>query len=304
MNFECIRVTRDNGLVITGYVVKFGNGSNIYYTKEKLIDAIKNHNMKIDNIELCDNDIVIKEVYDPVESEEKLKKLINRVITLGGTVEEIETACNNIVYLMNTNKTNILYIPSNVTHPLNINKYRPLKTRINSLSGTLKVIGGNNIIYLNNLFDDCRLDILDLRDFNMENAEMANEMFKYAQIKKLIFGENTNTKKVMNMDQMFYAFKGEIIGLEFIDTSQVKYMKEMFEVCEISSLNLSKFNLSNVKDAKAMFANSKIEKLDLGSLSLSEIDKNKRDYIFHNAKIKEIILSKRDIEAWDLKKKQ
>lgn len=302
MNFKCIRVTRNDGINITGYVLKFGVGNNIYYPKEKMIDALKNHSMKVDNLELINDSIMVKEVYDPVESEEKLKKLINRVITLGGEIDEIETACNNIVYLIRVNKTNILYIPDNVTHPLNVHKWKPLKTRLNLLNGTLKVIGGKNTVYLNNLFEDCKLDILDLREFNMESAESTIEMFKYSQIEQLVFGENTNTSKVINMDQMFYAFKGSITGIEYIDTSQVKYMKEMFEVSEIASLNLSKFNLSNIEDIRAIFANSKIDRLDLSGLELSNL--NKRDYIFHNAKIKNLILSKRDKETWDLEKKQ
>lgn len=310
-NYKIIKRTN------SGYIVRGNSGTNLHFNEEQIIDMLKSNFIKVDGLELIeeshlintamlnDKRIVRYKLLDntkntKVEPEEKLTKLINKITLLGGEVKEIETPCNHLVYLLKLNKSNILYIPENVTHPLNATRKSKLREELLILRGDLRVVGGKNIVYMNRMFEHCILDTLDLRELHFDNVEMMQEMFKASVIKQIIFGEKQKQSKVIDMTQMFYMFRGNVDRIN-IDTSNVKYMTSMFEMCEINELNLNNFDISNLLDIRSIFFNSTINKLNIEKLEFSKrVRCMNFEYMSRYSKIKELNINNKDKELWDL----
>ncbi len=107
------------------------------------------------------------------------------------------------------------------------------------------------------------------------NADCSN-MFDYsAGLTNIDFGNQFNTSKVTNMQDMFRKCSGlTSLNLSNFNTSYVTTMKSMFYECSsLASLDLSSFNTSNVKDMMDMFHGcSSLTSLDLSSFNTSNVE--------------------------------
>ena len=129
----------------------------------------------------------------------------------------------------------------------------------------------SNVINMKIMFMGCNsLTELDLSSFDTSNVVNMGAMFSgwndadggnsKNSLTKIIFGNNFNTSKVTNMNDLFaYNSNLETIkGLENFNTSKVTNMAAMFYSCEkITELNLCSFDTSAVTNMDGTFRNMK-----------------------------------------------
>ena len=157
----------------------------------------------------------------------EVRTILNRAISLGFSVKQFKTGCGHDCYILSKDGRHMLIIPDDVTkfYEVDINKH------MRNLTGSLRVIGGKNLIDVRYMFTACKAQSLDLRAFD--------------------------TSKVANMDSMFYSCKAQSINLKSFDTRSVTDMNGMFYNCKVQSLDLSSFDTSNVTNMREMFTDCK-----------------------------------------------
>lgn len=178
---------------------------------------------------------------------------LNKAKLLGLEVKEIATHCLNSCYLVSISKTeHILLIPSNVTeiHDPEYSDNVEFNSPLRGYTGTLKVIGGQNLISTKNLFKQVKFNTIDISKLDTHN--------------------------VIDMTRMFYfcyfdnKSKGKILGLNSLNTSKVKYMKLMFTNCLVEDLDLSNFSIDNVETLAFMFSGCECHTLNINSFNISK----------------------------------
>lgn len=126
--------------------------------------------------------------------------------------------------------------------------YTEIERNLKSLNGNLIMIGGNSLIDINDLFDNCEFDSLDL--------------------------SLLNTSNVLNMENTFRKCNVKHLDISTWDTSRVRTMRGMFRNCKINeSLNLNNFDTSNVEDVIEMFHKCKAKEIDITSFKLDNLRK-------------------------------
>lgn len=212
--------------------------------------------------------------------DEKAISFLNKSVILGLSIKELKTLCGNYCYLIEkSNNNNVLYIPNEVTIPRKFNSR--LEDEIVVLRGTLQVIGGSGILKADRLFCDLKLKELDLRKFDTHNCNSMRAMFMYAYIHKITFGENWDTSKVTNMNDMFkYMNNDEMVfksSNESIDLDAnswnielVTNMQDMFFSSTFKSLKIDKWKVRKDCCIKGIFDNLKVNELDLRGLNLKK----------------------------------
>lgn len=93
--------------------------------------------------------------------------------------------------------------------------------------------------------------ITDKDLFNFQND--ARSMFRDCRVNSLDLS-NFNTSKVVDMSCMFYDCHVESLDLSKFDTSLVTNMSFMFFSCYAEFIDISNFNMSNVVRMEKMFA--------------------------------------------------
>ena len=109
---------------------------------------------------------------------------------------------------------------------------------------------------------------------NTSNFVSMKEMFYYVPGIKKINGMNKwRTKKVTNMNNMFYYCGVTELDVSNFDTSNVINMACMFQECySLQSLNVSNFNTSNVTTMAYMFDNcDNLTELNLSNWDVSNV---------------------------------
>lgn len=202
----------------------------------------------------------------------KAISFLNKATVLGFYIDEIETLDGKYMYLVNKNEESILYIPSDVTHT-------ELKVYM-TITGNLKVIGGENVISYKELFNKVRLKTLDLRDMVTDKCEDMRLMFSSSYIDKIIFGENWNTSKVKTMKHMFshlnmnlFDLTSSVLELDLNnwDMSNVDDVSAMFYASDFKKLEINKWNLKPGVYSVEILDHIKIDTLDLSGLNLRKM---------------------------------
>lgn len=242
-----------------------------------------------------------------------IEKLVLKYRLLGLT-SEINTVCGHKACLINVSDDDkILYIPDEVVglntviNDDGVYLYKAsgsmlttttyftrnlMETRIKNL----KIIGGAGLRSADYMLYNCRVENIDLTEFDTSHLVSMNHIFAYISYgtqsspgttikfgdfdtSKVINMHNAfeymryngeldlsffKTHRVRKMEGMFKGFDGEL-NLSNFDTSNVKCMDEMFNSAKILNVDLSSFNTKNVESMHGMFASSRCRNINLSS---------------------------------------
>lgn len=111
---------------------------------------------------------------------------------------------------------------------------------------------------MSNLFSRCKIDNLDLRNFDTKNITDMSYMFGYSSVYGIDLS-NLNTSNVTNMSHMFLECKSTDLLLTHFDTTNVTIMRNMFAFCNVDRIDLTGFNIQNLTDRYRIFYDSNAE---------------------------------------------
>lgn len=269
-------------------------------------EFIENGKIEVVNYKVTDNHRLVNII--PTKNVEynrnsrmiKEDMLINKYRLLGYTAGEIVTSCKHKIYVLR--KFNeavndyIVIIPDDVVEVVDGvidfgalgRASKQLCMLINDHPGTVRFIGGRNLVTLSGLFQNLRATVLNLTMLVTNNVETAEGAFDSCIADQIVLG-NFNTKKLTSTNSMFRDCETKSINLEILDTSNVTDMSYMFEWARISKLNLSKFNTSNVRKMGAMFKGCTTQDLDLRSFDTRNVAT--MEFMFSSSNIDELDIS-------------
>jgi len=307
MKVRCIGRVRDKNNRIIGYTLLDQSGNKLNIKSDALKNAIRNNKIEVLNLTLTSDDrlIAIKEKSDS----DKISIMLNRAISLGMDVKQFKTGCKHDCYILSKEDKHILIIPDDVTkfYANDINRH------MQYLTGSLKVIGGKNLINASKMFANCKAQFLDLSSFDTSNVTNMRSMFSWCAMQSLDLSSfdtskvidmrstfswcaiqslnlsSFDTSKVIDMRNMFNACKVQSLDLSSFDTRNVTDMRAMFDMCEAQSINLSSFDTRNVTDMSEMFNHCRVPLLDLSSFDMNNV--KAKHGIFYAGDIGELILN-------------
>jgi len=239
MEVNCIEKVRDKNNRVIGYILIDQLGNKLKIKSGDLKNAIRNNKIEVLNLALTSDNRLIDS--KEKKGQDKIRAILNRAISLGMNHKQFKTGCKHECYMLSKEDKHILIIPDDVTkfYEDDINRH------MQNLTGSLRVIGGKNLIDASCMFARCEAQSLDLSSFD--------------------------TSKVVTMDSMFTNCEAQSINLKSFDTRNVADMSWMFADCKVQSLDLSSFDTSKVTDMSGMFASYKAQSLDLSSFDTSKV---------------------------------
>jgi len=258
----CISKNRNNFGVYGKYILKDANDNIIKKSTVELIDAIRNGEINVDNLELTSKGTLRNK-------KDKLK--IKDAIIL------FEYIKDRIIY--ETHKTVVFKDNTNID--LLEQKARALYDNIyiDKIDEELIIIKTFEKIIV--ATPKSKFVMLDAVNF-----------FKWSTLREINL-MNVDTSYLIDMGFMFYCAKASKININNINTSKVAYMDHMFFGCNLIELTIGNIDTSKVTDASEMFAESSMNKLDLSRLNLNNIIITTR--MFEHTRIKEIDISNFDL---------
>ena len=152
--------------------------------------------------------------------------------------------------------------------------------RLNYLTAIngLEYLNTENVTNMRNMFGCPRLASLDLGDnFDTSKVTDMNDMFYifgyYCTAPSLKLGSNFNTSNVTDMSWMFRGCGVKSLDVSGFDTKNVKTMEYMFIGCRyLKSIDVSKFNTSNVTNMHGMFGDcNNLEELDVSGFDTKNV---------------------------------
>lgn len=232
-----------------------------------------------------------------------IEKLVLKYRLLGLTTE-IGTVCGHKACLINVSDDDkILYIPDEVVGLNTVINDDGVYLYKSSATGrmlttttyftrnlmeirikNLKIIGGAGLRSADYMLYNCRVENIDLTEFDTSHLISMNHIFAYISYDTqrshgtqrspgttIKFG-NFDTSKVINMNNAFeyMRYNGEL-DLSFFKTHRVRKMEGMFKGFD-GELNLSNFDTINVKCMDEMFGNAKILNVDLSSFDTKNVE--------------------------------
>lgn len=282
--------------VIKGYKLKEINADGeiqkdktYTFAKADIIEYMSKGIMDVSNLEIVDGTkIQFKRITGEIDTNDEQMKIVNKALMLGLDIKVLSTDCGHKCYLFTKGEEYTLRIPNNVLAPVinPMTKYG-MGEELSKIRGKLKVIGGKNVINANNMFENCRLNVLDLTEFNTESLVETKDKFMNAHIDEIKFGGLCTMSNVKNMEGMFRCFSNNILDLSELDTGNVENMENMFENCECNQLYINNFNINNVQTMRYLFLDASFTELDLSNWIISNV-KNIQ-YIFNNLDITETV---------------
>lgn len=275
-------------------------------------EFIENGKIEVVNCKVTDNHRLVNII--PTKNVEynrnsrmiKEDVLISKYRLLGYTSIEIATTCRHKIYVLRkfseAVSDYIVIIPDDVVEVVDGvigfgalgGASKEMCMLINDRPGTVRFIGGRNLVTLNGLFQNLRATVLNLTMLVTNNVEAAEGAFNSCTADQIVLG-NFNTKKLTSTNSMFRDCETKSINLEILDTSNVTNMNYMFEWARISKLDLSRLNTSNVTKMEAMFKGCATLGLDLRSFDTRKVENMK--FMFSSNDIDEL-----DISSFDTSK--
>jgi len=285
MKVRCIGKVMDKNNRVIGYTLLDQSGNKLTIKSDALKNAIRNNKVEVINLALTSDNRLIdnKEKSDP----DKIRTILNRATSLGMNVKQFKTGCKHECYILSKDGKHILIIPDDVTkfYDVGIHEY------MQNLTGSLKVIGGKNLIDASYMFAGCKVQSLDLRSFDTRNVTDMSSMFDMCEVRSINLS-SLDTRNVTDMSFMFNKCKVQSLDLRSFDTSKVIDMQQMFKECEAHSINLSSFDTRSVAAMGGMFGWCKAQSLDLSSFDTSNVTDMRA--MFYNCKVQSLDLSSFD----------
>lgn len=279
----CIQKFRDTNNKIIGYRLKDEQGNIKDFTAEAVKEHIRANRIEVINLTLSSNNrLISKEPKEIIEKHLDINKILNRAIVLGLQIKEIPTYCGHKAYLVSkTSDEHILYIPDDVVRP-NSRFDLECTAHFKDCKGTLRVIGGQGLKYVNGLFEETIFSTIDLSQLNTSNVIDMCDMFYDCKATRIIL-DNLDTSQVRYMKGMFKECNVIELDLSNLDTSKVQNMKEMFNRCKASRINISNLNTSRVMDMSSMFKWCNVIELDFSSFRTSNV--RDMSFMFHGCTV-------------------
>ena len=289
----CIQKFRDKHNKIYGYRLRDTTGLIKDVEPEVLKIAIRDKQISITNLILTSDNRLVDKSEEPIKQSRQPKIdveiMLNKAKLLGLKIEDIPTACGYPCYLFSKNNNeHTIIIPDNITQ-LNRDMYNSTFTnKVFKLKGHIKLVGGCNVTSTDDLFNDCRMQSLDLSSFDTSSVTSMLRMFYRCAVQSINF-TSFNTSNVTDMSYMFFDCGVQSLDLSSFDTSKVTDMRGMFWNCGAQSLDLSSFNTHNVTNMKDMFKDCKSQSFNFSSFDTSNV--NYMNSMFSGCKAQSIDLS-------------
>jgi len=307
MKARCIEKVRDKNNRVIGYTLIDQSGNKLNIKSDALKNAIRNNKVEVINLTLTSDNRLISG--KEKKGQDEIRTILNRAISLGFSVKQFKTGCKHACYILSKEDKHMLIIPDDVTEFYADGIYK----HMTNLTGSLKVIGGKNLIDASRMFRGCEAQLLDLSSFDTSNVADMSWMFADCKAQSInlssfdtrnvtnmysMFADceaqsldlsSFDTSKVTDMSRMFIDCKAQSINLSSFDTSKVIDMTGMFYKCEAQSINLSSFDTSKVTNMKSMFKGCKVQSLDLSSFDMNNV-KDMKEMFFY-VDIGELILN-------------
>ncbi len=164
-------------------------------------------------------------------------KMLSKLKLLGYTVDMFPVDSGEIVYLYQLNVDGTLMIPRGIKKVGLINEYA-IKA-MQSITGTLTVVGGEDVEDAGCMFSYVNIQKIDLKDFNPKNLTNVQLLCKGSTIGSIDFTQ--------------------------VDMSHIKLAYEMFDGATIRQLNISNINFNKVKDYDNILFNTKLWDLTIAN---------------------------------------
>ncbi len=123
----------------------------------------------------------------------------------------------------------------------------------------------SSVMIMSGMFaDTAAVEIIGLDRLDTSNVVLMNSMFANSKISNLPL-KSFNTKKVVNMSDMFNGAAAVEIDVSSFDTSNVILMERMFANTQANQFLLSNFNISKVVSMNGIFDGSQTENAYVGT---------------------------------------
>ena len=269
---ECLEKIRDEHGKIIKYTLKDENGCVKTVDADKLKWAIFDGGISVINLTLTSDNKLVDRFKKNTEHKKLIKYYSDREIDaalikakmLGLPIKIIHMPEGRGYIVSKSETDHLIFIPSDI-HSVN-STYKLFYNSLNGLRGNLKIIGGSGLTSTELMFKYCRVDKLDLTQFDTSNVVDMTTMFCSCHARDIDFS-NFNTSKVKCMELMFDRCDTKRLDLSSFDTSNVETMRQMFYHCEAEEVDLKSFDTSKVINMSSMFKYAKIPNIDLRSFS-------------------------------------
>ena len=154
MKVRCIGKVMDKNNMVIGYTLLDQSGNKLNIKSDALKNAIRNNKIEVLNLELTlDNRLIYGK---EKKGQDEIRTILNRAISLGFSARQFKTGCKHVCYILSKEDKHIVVIPDDVTkfYEIDINKH------MQNLTGSLKVIGGKNLIDARYMFMGCEAQSL------------------------------------------------------------------------------------------------------------------------------------------------
>lgn len=246
---KCINKIRDGKGKIIGYTLQSSTGETKNVEKNSLKEAIRNGKIGIVNMTLTSDNRLIDKKQDtpsksmtaPSKQNNNTESLLSRVAATGYTINTFDTDCGHKCYIASSpdNTKHVFIIPDDVKRIYRTDagefyfRGNSLYSYMSNIKGTLKVVGGKNLISARNLFKECSAQSIDFSSFDTSNVTDMRRMFRFCEAQSLDL-RSFDTSNVTDMSEMFYECKVQSLNLASFNASSVKYMECMFYGCDAS----------------------------------------------------------------------
>ena len=305
IEYTCIRKRRAKRGAVMGYLLKDKDGRIVDLTAREVKCLFTSNCITLTNLSLTKDGRLVdkKENKDKIgkrqQSLENIKKMMAKA-KLMGRLEELESACNRLVYLMHlTDTQHILYIPDEVELVCSYATSKVHK-RLKELSGSIAVVGGQNVTSFVMLFADCRFDSIDCSLMCTDNAYYMSDMFCNCKVPILDLS-SFNTENVLECAGMFSASTIDKLNISSFNTEQIRDFSNMFSTCRAREIYFPTILYTGAAtNMEGMFRHLKTIKLDLSYFKIpAECNANK---IFENLMVNKLIIHERLRLYYDLMK--
>lgn len=202
---RCINKVRTDSGKILEYTLQDEKGQIIRFEAKLLRDKMKAGQIQVSNLKLTKDNRIIS-----TEKEKKaVDKLLNRAVTLGLKIDEINTMDRQHCYVIyKTSEDAMLYIPENVTNMRLLDNYKDFEG-MKSVRGTIEVIGGKNVITISNLFSRARARVIDFSKFKAKELKDVTIAFELCEAEQ-IYMSNVKIEDNPTCVTMLSGFNGSI----------------------------------------------------------------------------------------------
>ncbi len=291
------------------YILADSTMETIAVTPEKLKELMGSGVLQLTNYELTAanrlrplprNEQLIEMQYISEKFKLNTVSIIRKLQCSGMHVQAIYgTMCNKKIYLATSANRAILIIPDDVVHIYNRDKlykcepiyhipiYHIMKKSLPP-NCSLTVVGGRNLRWAECMFQDYKLQSLNLSQFDTSKVVDATSMFTSLKLNTELDLSCCNFSNLKHADYMFYDV--ELGKLKMFNNHSISSAFGMFEWAKINQLDFNGFKTDTIREMTSMFREFDSPLADFSTLSNSSAVS--MELMFNHSKINNLNLSK------------